>query len=55
MSQTKKQLVLAAFHNEPVDRVPVGFWYHFLENPEKIQGLGQPEVAEKNISGLTKF
>lgn len=55
MSQTKKQLVLAAFHNEPVDRVPVGFWYHFLENPENIQGLGQPEVAEKNISGLKKF
>lgn len=55
MSQTKKQLVLAAFNNEPVDRVPVGFWYHFLENPENIQGLGHPEVAVENIRGLKKF
>lgn len=55
MAQTKKQLVLAAFNNEPVDRVPVGFWYHFLEKPEKVQGLGHPEVVAENIAGLKAF
>lgn len=55
MSQTKKQLVLAAFNNEPVDRVPVGFWYHFLPDPEHAQGFGHPEVVAKNIAGLKKF
>lgn len=55
MPQTKKQLVLSAFNNEPVDRVPVGFWYHFLESPEGAEGLGHPEVVAENIAGLTKF
>ena len=55
MSQTKKQLVLAAFNNEPVDRVPVGFWYHFLADPKHTQGLGHPEVVAENIAGLKKF
>lgn len=55
MSQTKKQLLLAAFDNQPVDRVPVAFWYHFLPDPEHTQGLGHPEVAAENIAGLTKF
>lgn len=55
MPQTKKQLVLAAFNNEPVDRVPVGFWHHFLENPEHTQGLGHPEVTQENLAGLKKF
>ncbi|MBR4067761.1 MAG: hypothetical protein IKK08_03935 [Clostridia bacterium] len=34
----KKQRVLAAMNNQPVDRPPVGFWFHF---PEEKQ-LGQP-------------
>lgn len=55
MAQTKKELVLAAFNNAPVDRVPVGFWHHFLENPEKIEGLGHPAVAAENLAGLHRF
>ena len=34
---TKKERVLAAMNNQPVDRPPVGFWFHF---PEEEQ-LGQ--------------
>ncbi len=26
---TKKERVLNAFHNQPVDKIPMGFWYHF--------------------------
>lgn len=55
MSQTKRQLVLAAFNNEPADRVPVGFWYHFLADPEHADGLGHPEVVAENIAGLKRF
>lgn len=36
----KKQRVIAAMNNQPVDRPPVGFWFHF--KPE--QSLGQPCV-----------
>lgn len=55
MSQTKKQLVLAAFNNEPANRIPVGFWYHFLADPEHAQGLGNPAVVAENIAGLNRF
>lgn len=34
----KRERVLAAFQNKPVDRPPVGFWFHFLAE----QGMGQP-------------
>lgn len=29
---TKRERVLAAMNNQPVDRVPVGFWFHFPED-----------------------
>lgn len=29
---TKKERVLNAFNNKPVDKVPVGFWFHFPED-----------------------
>ena len=35
---TKRERVTAAMNNRPVDRPPVGFWFHFP--PEKA--LGQP-------------
>lgn len=55
MSQTKKELVLSAFHNEPVERVPVGFWYHFLPDQRKVNALGKPEVFAANLDGLRQF
>lgn len=36
----KRERVIAAMNNQPVDRPPVGFWFHF---PEEKQ-LGQPCV-----------
>lgn len=35
---TKKERVIAAMNNQPVDRPPVGFWFHFKAE----QSLGQP-------------
>ena len=34
--QSKKELVLAAFEQKPVERVPVGFWFHFLPVLEEV-------------------
>lgn len=39
---TKKERLLHAFHNEPVDRVPFGFWYHFSPDED----LGQVTVEQ---------
>lgn len=52
---TKKELVLKAFHNEKVERVPVGFWFHFLEGNEFNRGLEQPDILQKNLAGHKKF
>ncbi|MDU2064342.1 MAG: uroporphyrinogen decarboxylase family protein [Sporomusaceae bacterium] len=55
MTQTKKELVLAAFQNQPVDRIPVGFWYHFLPDAETAEGEGNPAIAAANLAGLKRF
>lgn len=52
---TKRELVLKAFHNEKTDRIPVGFWHHYL-NPEDFNSLLQkPELFEQNLEGHRKF
>ncbi len=52
---TRRELVLKAFHNEKTERVPVGFWFHFLEGEEFNAGLKRPELLEKNLAGHKKF
>lgn len=37
---TKKERVLAAFQNKEVDKIPMGFWYHFTPDDD----LGQETV-----------
>lgn len=51
----KKELVLNAFHNKPVERIPVGFWFHFLGPDQMNLGLDFPELMEKNLEGHRKF
>lgn len=51
---TKREWVLQAFKNESVDKVPVGFWYHFTTDEERGDGFN-PEIFNKNIAGHKKF
>ena len=39
---TKRELVLKAFHNEEVERIPVGFWHHYLDESEFVSGVENP-------------
>lgn len=55
MGQSKKELVKAALDLQPVDRVPVGFWFHFLPDPEAADALANPAAAEANIAGHQNF
>lgn len=41
---TKKERVLRAFKNQPVDRIPMGFWYHF--SPDEDHGQ---ETVEQHL------
>lgn len=55
MNMSKRQLVLDAFNNKPVERVPVGFWFHFANDGEFTEGLRNPAIVRKNIDGHKKF
>ena len=50
----RKELVLKTFHNEPTDKLLVGFWHHFLED-ELVDGLHNPEYMVENLEGARKF
>ena len=55
MAQSKKELVKAALDNQAVDRVPVGFWFHFLPSPETADSLAEPANVDKNVAGHRAF
>ncbi|ETA81619.1 uroporphyrinogen decarboxylase family protein [Youngiibacter fragilis] len=52
---SKRQLVSDAFNNRPVERVPVGFWFHFVDGDDFSKGLEYPSVIQKNIEGHIRF
>ncbi len=51
----KRELVLKAFKGEKVERVPVGFWYHFAEEDELLNGFQNPDIFAKNVAGHRRF
>ena len=50
-----KERILAVLDSQVVDRVPVGFWFHFLnadsQNQEFNAALENPDLISKNIEG----
>ncbi len=50
-----RERVLAAFNNQPVDRVPFAFWRHFLRDEHIVDGLKDPQVMEDNYRGHAQF
>ncbi|KXT80375.1 uroporphyrinogen decarboxylase family protein [Streptococcus oralis] len=51
----KRERVLKAFKGEAVDRVPIGFWHHFTEESEWLEGFSNPKIIEKNLKGHKTF
>ncbi len=51
---SNKELVWKAFNNRPVERVPVGFWFHYTEN-ELLSAYDRPEMREQNLNGHKNF
>ena len=50
----KRELVFRAFNNESVERVPVGFWFHYAQK-EGGSAYEHPEYREQNIKGHKHF
>jgi uroporphyrinogen decarboxylase len=51
---TNKERLFKAFCNESTDRVPVGFWFHFLPDPS-LDALEDPNLTERNYRGHKHF
>lgn len=52
---SRRTLVLDAFQKKQVDRVPVGFWFHFAQEKDFKEGPTSPSVIKTNIEGHQKF
>jgi uroporphyrinogen decarboxylase len=50
-----RERLFKAFQNEVVDRVPVGFWFHFLAGGEFNSAVDNPPLWEKNLAGHKKY
>lgn len=48
---TKRELLQKAFNNEEVDRVPVGFWHHFVLGEDQFKGLEDEGILQEVIEG----
>ena len=55
MAQTKRELVKAALDCKPVDRVPVGFWHHFLADQRHADALAHHSAWVDNLAGHDTF
>lgn len=55
MAQTKRELVQAALDCKPVNRVPVGFWHHFLADQRHADALADHSAWGDNLAGHDTF
>lgn len=55
MAQTKRELVKAALDCKPVNRVPVGFWHHFLADQRHADALAHHSAWVDNLAGHDRF
>ncbi|MDR1298041.1 MAG: uroporphyrinogen decarboxylase [Deltaproteobacteria bacterium] len=49
------ELVDNVINNKPVDRVPVGFWFHFLDDAETGDAGEDPAIARRNFEGHRRY
>jgi len=51
----RRERLLKAFNNEEVDRPPVGFWFHFVQEEDFSKGLQNPDLLNQNLAGHQQF
>lgn len=51
----KRELVKNAFENRKVEKIPVGFWHHFVLGKKQFSGLQDESILEEIIEGHKKY
>lgn len=55
MAVNKRDLLQRAFNNEEVDRVPLGFWHHFVLGKDQFRGLEDKNILEEIVKGHLEY
>ncbi len=55
MTANRKELVLNAFDGKKVDRIPSGFWFHFLDDEIHADAFVNPQLTDKVLAGELKY
>ncbi|PTQ85399.1 uroporphyrinogen decarboxylase [Trichococcus patagoniensis] len=51
----RKQLIFDTFDNKETERVPVGFWFHFVFDDAQFRGLEDRSVLDRVMDGHKEF
>ena len=55
MAVSKKELVLSAMDRKEVERVPAGFWFHFLDDEIHANAYDDPSLEKKVLDGELRY
>ena len=55
MALSKKELVLNAMDRKEVERVPSGFWFHFLKDETHADAFTHPELEKQLLEGEIRY
>ncbi len=55
MAQSKKELVLRAMDRREVERVPSGFWFHFLADEIHADAYADPRLEQTLLDGELRY
>lgn len=55
MQYNKRELLRRAFDNEVVDKVPVGFWHHFVLGKDQFSGLEDESILDRVTEGHIRY
>lgn len=55
MTESRRDFIAKVFHNEKTDRVPVGFWHHFLGDETGSDAFAHPELTDTVLAGQADF
>ena len=53
--ENKRALMEKVFNNEKAERVPIGFWYHYVSPRDHFRALEDKDVLNKVIEGHKKM
>jgi uroporphyrinogen decarboxylase len=53
--ENKRELMLRAINNQEIDRVPVGFWHHFVLGKDQFSAVGDQDLQDRIYEGHVNY